>query len=89
METLLLAIVIILQLILIFIVLQRSSQLAPEGVVRERNIKFSKEKVAKESLSTKNLWDDPPPVTEEMKLTIAEFKSEYNRSEPWDGDFVA
>ncbi|MBE9042006.1 hypothetical protein IQ235_14585 [Oscillatoriales cyanobacterium LEGE 11467] len=82
METLLLAIVIILQIFLIFIVLQRSPQLVTEGVFGEGKMKFSKKTVVQESLKNENLWDDPPPATEEMKLTIAEFKSKYDRSEP-------
>ena len=43
----------------------------------------------KPSTSSKNLWDNPPPASEELKLTVAEFKDNYNRSEPWDGDFAA
>ncbi len=44
--------------------------------------------VEQESLSLDNLWENPPPATGEMKLTIAEFKSKYNRSDRWDEDFV-
>jgi hypothetical protein len=87
-ETLLLALVIILQLLLIFLVLQRQPQLVPEGLVVRRKSQLSKETEEKESPRSENLWDNPPPATEEMKLTIAEFKSKYNTSEPWDGDFV-
>ena len=86
-ETLLLALVIILQILLIFLVIQRQPQLVPEGLVVQRKSQ-SKETAEKESLKEENLWDNPPLPTEEMKLTIAEFKSKYNRSEPWDGDFV-
>jgi hypothetical protein len=87
-ETLMLALVIILQLLLIFLVLQRQPQLVPDGLVVPPKSQVSKETVEKESLKQDNLWENPPPATEEMKLTIAEFKSKYNRSEPWDGDFV-
>ena len=43
----------------------------------------------KPSTSSKNLWDNPPPASEELKLTVTEFKDKYDRSEPWDGDFAA
>lgn len=37
----------------------------------------------------KKLMDNPPPASEELKLTVAEFKDKYDRSAPWDGDFAA
>ena len=87
-ETLLLAVVIILQLLLIFLILQSQPKLVPEGLVVWRKSQASKEPEKKESLSSDNLWENPPPATGEMKLTIAEFKSKYNRSDRWDEDFV-
>jgi hypothetical protein len=39
--------------------------------------------------SSKNLWNNPQPASEELKLTVAEFKDKYDRSEPWNGDFAA
>lgn len=90
METLLLTVVIILQLVLIFLILQREYQLLPEGFgVRGQSQLSSKATAQKQSASSKNLWDNPPPASEELKLTVAEFKDNYDRSEPWDGDFVA
>jgi hypothetical protein len=62
--------------------------LPPKLKTARRKSQLSKETEEKESPRSENLWDNPPPATEEMKLTIAEFKSKYNRSEPWDGDFV-
>ncbi|WP_198525179.1 hypothetical protein [Kamptonema formosum] len=35
-----------------------------------------------------NLWENPPPASEELKSAIEEVKSKYNRNDPWDGDFV-
>ncbi|MFB2981164.1 hypothetical protein [Microseira sp. BLCC-F43] len=84
-ETLLLVLVIILQILLIFLVLQRQPQLVPEGLVVRRKSQLSKETVEKESPRSDNLWDNPPPATKQMKLTIAEFKDKYNRSDLWDG----
>ena len=86
-ETLLLLVVIVLQLLLIFLVLQRQPQLVQGGIVR-REYQPSKRMVNKEDINSENLWENPPEASEEMKLTIAEFKSKHNRSEQWDGDFV-
>ena len=89
METLLLAIVIILQLVLIFLILQRREyRLLPEGLVVPDQPKSLQEKTNQANVSSENLWDNPPPASEELKLTVAEFKNKYDRSEPWDGDFV-
>ncbi|MFB2919176.1 hypothetical protein [Aerosakkonema funiforme] len=87
-ETLLLLVVIVLQLLLIFLVLQRQPQLVQDGLVRQREYQPSKRTVQKEDINSENLWENPPEASEEMKLTIAEFKSKHNRSEQWDGDFV-
>ncbi|HCV30788.1 MAG TPA: hypothetical protein DGO89_11595 [Microcoleaceae bacterium UBA9251] len=89
MENLLLTVVIILQLVLIFLILQREYQLFPEGLGIRGESQLSKATAQKQSASSKNLWDNPPPASEELKLTVAEFKDNYNRSEPWDGDFAA
>lgn len=85
----LLTVVIMLQLALIFLILQREYQLLPEGLGVRGQSQLSKATAQKQSVSSKNLWDNPPPESEELKLTVAEFKDKYNRSEPWDGDFAA
>ena len=87
-ETLLLLVVILLQILLIFLVLQRQPQLVQEGLIVGREYQPSKVTVDKEDINYENLWENPPPASEEMKFAIAEFKSKHNRSEPWDGDFV-
>ncbi|MCU0542861.1 MAG: hypothetical protein MUE44_11800 [Oscillatoriaceae cyanobacterium Prado104] len=89
MELLLLTIVIILQLVLIFLILQREYQLLPEGLGFRQHSQLAPPTAQKPSASSKNLWDNPPPASEELKLTVAEFKDKYDRSEPWDGDFAA
>lgn len=89
METLLLTVIIFLQLVLIFLFLQREYQLLPEGFGTPGQSQPSKATAQKQNASSKNLWDNPPPASEELKLTVAEFKDNYNRSEPWDGDFAA
>lgn len=89
MENLLLTVVIILQLVLIFLILQREYQLLPEGLGVRGESPLSKAKAQEQSASSQNLWDNPPPASEELKLTVAEFKDNYDRSEPWDGDFAA
>ncbi|NJS09610.1 MAG: hypothetical protein EAZ78_01295 [Oscillatoriales cyanobacterium] len=89
METLLLTIVIILQLVLIFLILQREYQWLPESLSVREYSQLSKPTAQKPSTSSKNLWDNPPPASEELKLTVTEFKDKYDRSEPWDGDFAA
>ncbi|MEG4585132.1 hypothetical protein QUA54_07915 [Microcoleus sp. MOSTC5] len=89
METLLLTVVIILQIVLIFLILQREYQLLPEGLGVRGESQLSKATIQKQRASSKKLWDNPPPASEELKLTVAEFKDKYDRSEPWDGDFAA
>ena len=89
MEALLLTVVILLQLVLIFLILQRDYQLLPEGFGAPGQSQLSKATAQEQSASSKNLWDNPPRASEELKLTVAEFKDNYNRSEPWDGDFAA
>ena len=84
-----LIVVIILQLVLIFLILQREYQLWPESLGIRGQSQLSKATAQKQSASSKNLWDNPPPPSEELKLTVAEFKDNYNRSEAWDGDFAA
>ncbi|MCY7383654.1 MAG: hypothetical protein LH628_13935 [Microcoleus sp. CAN_BIN18] len=88
METLLLTIVIILQFVLIFLILQREFRLLPEGLVVRYQPQSLPEKTERDRGVSENLWDNPPPASEELKLTVAEFKSKYDRSESWDGDFV-
>lgn len=88
METLLLTIVILLQVVLIFLILQREYRLLPEGLVVREQPQSLQEKTEREKVCSENLWDNPPPASEELKLTVAEFKSNYDRSELWDGDFV-
>lgn len=88
METLLLTIVIILQIVLIFLILQREYRLLPEGLVVRERPQSLPEKTKQEKVGAENLWDNPPPASEELKSTVAEFKSKYDRSESWDGDFV-
>jgi hypothetical protein len=87
METLLLVLVIILQIVLIFIVLQREYHL-PEGLVVRYQPQSLQDKTDREKVCSENLWDNPPPASEELKLTVAEFKSKHDRSKSWDGDFV-
>ena len=87
-EPLLLVVVILLQIVLIVLFLQRQPRLVPEGVVVKGEAQFSKETREKGEVRAENLWENPPPASEEMKSTITEFKTKYNRSEPWDGDFV-
>jgi hypothetical protein len=89
METLLLTIVIILQLVLILLILQREYQWLPEGFGIRKRSQLAKPTAQKQSASSKNSWDNPPPASEELKLTVAEFKDKYDRNEPWDGDFAA
>jgi hypothetical protein len=81
METLLLAIVIILQMVLIVLILKRDYHLLPEGL----DVPVTQ----KPKTNSNNLWDNPPPASAELKLTVAEFKDKYDRSESWDGDFAA
>jgi hypothetical protein len=88
METLLLALIIILQLVLIFLILQREYRLLPEGLVLRYQPQSLQDKTEPEKVSSENLWDNPPPASEELKLTVAEFKSKHDRSQSWDGDFV-
>ncbi|HLO48936.1 MAG TPA: hypothetical protein VK211_11020 [Kamptonema sp.] len=88
METLLLTIVIILQLVLIFLIIQREYRLFPDGLVMRYQPQSLQDKTEREKVSVENLWDNPPPASEELKLTVAEFKSKHDRSKSWDGDFV-
>lgn len=87
-ETLLLVLVILLQIVLIFLVLQRKPLLVREGVAVGKQSRWVKGTVEPERESPENLWENPPPTSEEMKLAISEFKHKYNRNDPWDGDFV-
>jgi hypothetical protein len=89
METLLLTIVIILQIVLIGLILYRDYHLSPVGLGFREDLQISEETAEKQRASSKNLWDNPPPGSADLKLTVAEFKDKYDRSEPWDGDFVA
>jgi hypothetical protein len=89
MEILLLTVVIILQIVLIFLILQREYQLLPEGLGVRGESQLSKATIQKQRASSKNLWDNPPPASEELKLTVAEFKDKYDRGEPGEGDFAA
>jgi hypothetical protein len=89
METLLLAVVIILQIVLIVLILMRDYHILPEGLGVPANSQLSKAIAQKKRASSENLWDNPPPASEELKLTVAEFKDKYDRSESWDGDFAA
>lgn len=88
MEMLLLLTIIVLQLVLIALVLQRQPRPVMEGPVEERLPGRPKEETDKEGASSESLWDEPPPPSEELKYAVKEFKSKYNRSDPWDGDFV-
>jgi len=89
METLLLAIVIILQLVLIFLILQRREyRLLPEGLVVSYQPKSLQDKTNQANVCSQNLWDNPPPASEEVKLTFAEFKNKYESSDPWEENFV-
>lgn len=89
MEILLLTVVIILPIVLIFLILQREYQLLPEGLGVRGESQLSKGTIEKQRASPKNLWDNLPPASEELKLTVAEFKDKYDRGEPWDGDVAA
>ena len=88
METLLLTIVIILQFVLIFLIVQREYRLLPDGLVMRYQPQSLQDKTEREKVSVENLWDNPPTASEELKLTVAEFKSKHDRSQSWDGDFV-
>jgi len=88
METLLLTIVIILQFVLIFLIVQREYRLLPDGLVMRYQPQSLQDKTDREKVSVENLWDNPPTASEELKLTVAEFKSKHDRSQSWDGDFV-
>ncbi len=88
METLLLAVVIILQIVLIGLILYRDYHLLPVGLGFREDLQISEQTAEKHPASSK-IWDNPPPASAELKLTVAEFKDKYDRSEPWDGDFVA
>jgi len=88
METLLLTIVIILQFVLIFLIIQRDYRLLPDGLVMRYQPQSLQDKTDREKVSVENLWDNPPTASEELKLTVAEFKSKHDRSQSWDGDFV-
>lgn len=87
-ETLLLSVVIFLQIVLIFLVLNRELKPVLEEVGVRRENRPVKEKTAAPGES-ENLWENPPPASEELKATVEEFKSQYQRNEPWDGDFAA
>ena len=89
MEILLLTVVIILQSVLIFLILQWEYQLLPEGLGVRGESQLSKGTIEKQRASSKNLWNNPAAASEELKLTVAEFKDKYDRGEPWDGDFAA
>ena len=89
MEILLLTVVILLLLVLIFLILQWEYQLLQEGLGVRGESQLSKATIEKQRASSKNLWNNPPPASEELKLTVAEFKDKYDRGEPWDGDFAA
>jgi hypothetical protein len=88
METLLLTIVIILQFVLIFLIIQREYRLLPDGLVLRYQPQSLQDKTEREEVSVENLWDNPPTASEELKLTVSEFKSKHDRSQSWDGDFV-
>lgn len=89
METLLLAVVIILQIVLIGLILYRDYHLLPAGLGVRETSQISQETAQKKKANSQNLWENPPPASAELKLTVAEFKDKYDRSESWDGDFVA
>ncbi len=89
METLLLAIIIILQIVLIVLIINRDYHLLPESLGIPGDSQISQATTQKPRESPKNLWDNPLPASAELKLTVAEFKNSYDRSESWDGDFVA
>lgn len=81
METLLLAIVIILQIVLIVLILHRDYHLLPEGLGVRENSQISQETAEKQIENSQNLWDNPPPASTELKLTVAEFKGRKNEKE--------
>ncbi|NER33036.1 MAG: hypothetical protein F6J93_02980 [Oscillatoria sp. SIO1A7] len=88
MEILLLLTIIVLQLVLITLVLQRQPRPVLEGPAEEMVPRLPREETDKEGASSESLWDEPPPPSEELRYTIKEFKSKYNRNDSWDGDFV-
>ncbi|WP_254013968.1 hypothetical protein [Limnofasciculus baicalensis] len=78
-EPLLLVVVILLQIVLIVLFLQRQPRLVPEGAVVRGEPEFSKETREIGEVRAENLWENPLPASEEMKSTVAEFKTQYNR----------
>ncbi len=66
MEILLLRVVIILQLVLIFLILQWEYQLLPEGLGVRGQSQLSKATAPTQTASAKNLWDNRPPASEEL-----------------------
>lgn len=85
---LLLSVVIILQLLLIFLVLQREPRLVLEGFNIRRESRKPKQETTSNTIKSENLWENPSPASEDLKSTVEEFKDKYNRSDAWDGDFV-
>jgi len=64
METLLLTIVIILQFVLIFLIIQREYRLLPDGLVMRYQPQSLQDKTEREKVSSENLWDNPPTASE-------------------------
>lgn len=85
-ETLLLAVVILLQIVLIFLVMNREPRAVLATVGWRREPRLAQEKAP--VVESENLWSNPPSASPELKSTIAEVKNNYNRNDPWDGDFV-
>lgn len=79
---------VLLQLLLIFLVLQKEPRLVLEGFSIRRESRKPKKETTSNTIKSENLWENPPPASEELKSTVEEFKDKYNRSDAWDGDFV-
>ena len=86
MEILLLLTIVVLQLVLIALVLQRQPRAVLESAAEVRVSELPRDETVK--FAEESLWDEPPPASEELRYTIREFKSNYNRNDSWDGDFV-
>ena len=87
MEILLLLTIVVLQLVLIVLVLRRQPQPVLESPTEDPLPGLPREETVKGDRS-ESLWDEPSPPSEELRYTIKEFKSKYNRNDSWDGDFV-
>lgn len=81
METLLLAVVIILQIVLIVLILHRDYHILPKGLGVREDAQISPATAHQQRTNSQNLWENSPPESEELKLTVAQFKGGKNEKE--------